>query len=104
MPRPKYDGVIEAARYAPDGHLDWVRIYERRGPTFSDRVLLDRPTLVERLKAGKKIFSGRRVPFLSSTFELGHPLRLVQHNSAETIVSGDQPAMNRDHLEGVPVV
>ena len=49
----KYDGVIEAARYAPDGRILMVRAYERRGATFSDRVLLDRNTLVEQLKKDK---------------------------------------------------
>ena len=51
----KFDGVIEAVRYNPDGQIALVRGYELRGVTYSDRVLLDRNTLVERLKEGKKI-------------------------------------------------
>ena len=57
------DGVIEAARYAPDGSIVMVRVYERRGATFSDYVLLDRKTLVEKLKKGKKFVTGQRTAF-----------------------------------------
>ena len=48
----KFDVVIEAVRYK-SGKIELVRAYERRGPSFSDRVLLDRKTLLERLKDGK---------------------------------------------------
>jgi len=34
MAQAKYDGVIEAVRYAPAGRISLVRAYERRGPTF----------------------------------------------------------------------
>ncbi|MDP1779148.1 MAG: hypothetical protein Q8K73_02630, partial [Anaerolineales bacterium] len=47
----KIDGVIEAVRYK-NGQITWVRAYERRGATFSDRVLLDRKTLLQRLQKG----------------------------------------------------
>ena len=31
MANKKYDGVIEAVHYAPDGQVEWVRAYLRRG-------------------------------------------------------------------------
>jgi len=104
MAKMKFDGVIEAVRYAPDGKLVWVRAYERRGPTFSDRVLLDRGALLERLKAGKKFFAGQRVAYLSSTFDLKKAVRLDQQDNLEFIVAGDKPTGKRDLLEDVPVV
>ena len=62
----KIDGVIEAVRYNPNGQIALVRAYERRGATFSDRVLLDRKTLLERLKSGKNFSIGQRKEFLTT--------------------------------------
>jgi hypothetical protein len=103
MAKKKFDGVIETVRYAPDGKIEWVRAYERRGPTFSDWVLIDRPTLVERLKAGKKFVTGRRIPFLSSTFEISLPVRLAGSNGGAVILAGEADS-SRDSLPGVPLV
>ena len=103
MPKQKFDAVVEAVHYTPDKKVMWVRVYERRGPTFSDRVLLDRNTLVERLKAGKKIFAGQRVQYLASTFNLAEQLHLVQSQGTEVVVAGNA-SPNHDHLEGVPVL
>ena len=52
----KYDGVITAVRYSSEGAVDWVRAFERRGPTFSDRLKLHRDELVEAIKSGKKLY------------------------------------------------
>jgi hypothetical protein len=104
MAKAKFDGVIESVHYAPDGSLAWARIYERRGPTFSDWVLLDRAGLVERLKAGKKFVLGRRVEYLSSTFEVSQPVRLEQRDGSEVIVAGDNALGKGDSLPGAPVV
>jgi len=93
----KFDGVIEAVRYASDGKILKVRAYERRGPTFSDHVLIERPALLERLKNGKTYVIGRRTEFLGSTFETGAKLILV----GDFITTN--PGANRDLLEAVPV-
>jgi hypothetical protein len=77
MAGPKYDGIVEAVHYKPDGQVDWVRVFERRGPTFSDYLILKRDALVSRLKAGKKFMVGRRVPTMASTFEVSSPVKLV---------------------------
>ena len=53
----KSDFVIEAVRYK-NGKIDVVRGYQRRGPTYTDRILLDRKTLLERLKEGKLVVIG----------------------------------------------
>jgi hypothetical protein len=103
MAKKKVDAVIEAVRYTSEGKVAWVRLYERRGPTFSDWMLVDRDQLLGRLKAGKKIYTGKRVEYLASTFDLGYPVSVAQRNGADVVISGESAA-NRDHLEGAPVV
>jgi hypothetical protein len=103
MARQKFDGVIESVHYAADGKIAWVRVYERRGPTFSDRVILDRTTLVARLKSGKKFVTGQRIPLLSSTFDVSHPVRLLEQKNGEVILAGEGDS-GRDVLANVPLV
>ncbi len=102
MATKKFDGVIEAVRYTRNGQIDFVRAYERRGFTFSDRVLLDRKTLLERLKARKRFVTGRRKEFLASTFEGGRDVMLAAREGREFIATRADAA--RDELEGVPVI
>ena len=99
----KVDGVIEAAHFTSDGKLAWVRAYERRGPTWSDVVLLDRASLVQRLKKRKRFYVGTRREFLASEFELKEPLRLVEFYRGEALVVG-RGEDRQDRLEGIPVV
>jgi hypothetical protein len=103
MAKTKYDGVVEAVRYDATGQVDWVRAYLRRGPTFSDRVLVNRQELVDALKDGKVMKVGKRIEFMASTFEVKDSLRLIQTNGQEIIVSGDKQAQ-KDNLYGVPLV
>jgi hypothetical protein len=103
MAKQKIDGVVEAVRYAPGGKIQWVRAYMRRGPTFSDRLLVDRQTLIEQLKAGKKYQAGRRVEQMASTFELSQTVRLIQKNGQDLIVTGEMQS-EQDCLEGVPIL
>jgi len=96
---PKFDGVIEAVRYK-GGRIDIVRAYERRGPTFSDRVLLDRKTLIDRMQRGKRFITGQRREYLASTFTVGKPVSLGGQDGKQVVTTtlpGDQ-----DLLEGVP--
>lgn len=103
MAKSKYDGVVEAVRYGQDGKVDWVRTYLRRGPTWSDYILLDRQALIEYLKAGRNFMVGRRIPLLAGTFEVTVPVRVIQKNGDEILVTGDLQA-DRDRLDGVPVL
>lgn len=92
----KFDLVIEAVRYE-NGQITQVRAYERRGAAFSDRVLIDRTDLVQRLEKGKKAVTGQRKEFMAGTFDLGKPIQTVgKFVSTRTDAS-------RDELEGVPV-
>ncbi len=96
---PKFDGVIEAVRYK-GGKIEVVRAYERRGPTFSDCVLLDRKTLFERLAAGKRFVTGQRKEYLASTFETGKPVCLDGPDGKQVVTTRAQS--EQDVLEGVP--
>ena len=53
-----YDGVVVAAHYKPQGEIDWVRAFVRHGFVFSDRMDLDRETLIKYLRDGKKFKTG----------------------------------------------
>ena len=103
MAKIKFDGVIESVRYKSNGEVEWVRAYERRGPAFSDYVLLDRKTLVERIKAGKKFFTGRRIVLMGSSFEVSTPVQLVSAGGRE-LLSTSGSSSDQDRLEGVPVL
>lgn len=96
----KVDGVIEAVRYK-NGQIVAVRAYERRGSTFSDHILLDRKSLLERLKNGKKFAVGTRKELLASTFELGKPVQVLNRDGKEIISTRDEAA--HDELEQAPV-
>ncbi len=101
MTKQKLDGVVEAVHYAPDGKVAWVRAYERRGSTYSDRILLDRSALIERIKAGKRFFTGQRIPLEAGTFEIFHPIRVIGLDNHPILVTGYSPA-SKDTLDGVP--
>ncbi len=103
MGRQKIDGVMECVRYKPNGEVEWVRAYERRGATYSDHVLLKREMLIERLKSGKKFMVGSRTSLMASTFDVTLPVRLFQTGDKEVLVTGDKHA-NQDHLVGVPII
>ena len=103
MTKIKYDGVVEAVHYRPDGQVDWVRTYLRRGPTFSDYIILDRQALIEHLNSGKKYYVGRRVHQMASTFELSSQVKVIKKNGQEILVAnGDQA--DHDSLKNVPII
>jgi hypothetical protein len=103
MARPKYDGVVQAVHYNPDGQVAWVRAYLRRGPTFTDHIQLSRQTLVDNLKSGKRYFSGKRVHQMASTFEIGEPLSVIEINGKPILATGNRE-LDHDHLDGVPLL
>ncbi|NPV55374.1 MAG: hypothetical protein HPY76_01690 [Anaerolineae bacterium] len=98
----KVDGIVEAVRYDDGGCIEMVRMYERRGPTYSDHILVNRAELVERLHKHKKIYAGTRQEFMAGTFQVTLPVRLVQSDNREvvTTTSDTNPC---DNLTGVPL-
>jgi hypothetical protein len=96
----KIDGVIEAARYK-NGQLLIVRAYERRGATFSDRVLLERKTLLERLQKGQQYVAGSREELRAGTFKVGKPVLIVKLDDRELLATHENAT--HDELEEVPI-
>jgi len=95
----KIDGVIEAVRYK-NGQITSVRMFERRGVTFSDRVVLDRKALLEQIQQGKQFVTGSREELLASTFHLAKPVMLIKASDREFIATRE--GSERDELENVP--
>lgn len=95
----KFDGVIEAVRYK-DGQIVVVRAFERRGSAFSDRVLIERSELLQRLKDGKKFVTGKRRELLAGSFEQGKPVQLVSRDGRDFVSTHDN--VDHDELEQVP--
>ncbi len=102
MTQKKIDGVIETVRYDAKGMLSLIRVYERRGPTFSDLVLLSRDQLIQKLRTGKKFYVGKRIQLQASTFDLGCPVFLSGHAEHEVIVSQTSHE-NHDELQDAPL-
>jgi len=96
----KFDGVIEAVHYK-NGQIVNVRAYERRGATFSDRVLIDRKDLLERLKNGKQFVIGARKEFWAGTFDEAKTVQLVTRAGKEFIAT--RAEAEHDELESAPV-
>ncbi len=96
----KYDGVIEAVRYK-NGQVSMVRAFERRGATFSDSVVLDRKSLMERLHKGQQFVTGSRTDLLASTFNISKTVLLVKADDSEWIATREN--VDRDELENVPL-
>jgi len=95
----KIDGVIEAVRYK-NGQILLMRAYERRGATFSDCVLLDRKTLLERLQKGANYMTGARKELRASTFTLGKSVLVLKQADRELLATDANTT--RDELENVP--
>ncbi len=103
MAETKYDGIIEAVHYSPDGkQVDWVRAYLRRGATWGDRVILKRKDLVDALKSGKKMAIGKRVEFMAGTVDISAPVKLAGPAGSEVVVAMAVSAADCDHLEDAP--
>ena len=95
----KYDGIIEAVRYK-NGQIVTVRAYERRGVSFTDRILIDRKGLLERIKDGKLFLIGSRKEFLAGTFEEGKVVKVVSSDGKDFITTSE--SSNSDELEETP--
>jgi len=96
----KFDGIVEAVRYK-NGQIEAVRVFERRGAAFSDRIILSRQEFLDRLKKKKKHFVGTSKEFLAGTFEIqDKPIQIVSRDGKEFISTG--PDADHDELEQAP--
>jgi len=103
MADKKFDGVVEAVHYGPDGKIDWVRAYLRRGPAWSDRVIIRRQELINEIKAGKTLVIGKRIDFMGGTFDVCDPIQVKGSDGQEVLVTSNS-SQNGDHLEGAGII
>lgn len=101
MTQSKIDFIVEAVHYSPSGDLEKVRLYERRGASYSDRVVYSREELIQVLISGKTVMAGNRQPYLASTFNLTGGIQLAGTQDVPVIVLGDEPSA-KDSLPGIP--
>jgi len=96
----KIDGIIEAVHYK-NGQIVTVRAYERRGAAFSDRMLLERKDLLERIKNGKKFVTGVRKEFWAGTFDEGKLVAVVARDGKELLAT--RAEADHDDLAPAPL-
>jgi hypothetical protein len=101
MAHQKYDGIIEAVRYQPNGQIDVVRVYKKRGFVFSDILLMDRPALIDELSRGKKYVTGQRQIYVANVFVTGKSIHLS--GKSKPIITTKEQAGSQDFLANVPV-
>ncbi len=87
----KFDGLIEAVRRTEDGEVDVARFFERRGPTWSDHMLINRDDLVKRVKKGEKFVVGERLTFMGGTFDVFSKVQLTSNGGKEKLVTSKSP-------------
>jgi len=103
MARQNTDGIIVAAHYKDTGFVDWVKAFIRRGPTWSDVVLIHREALVDQLKSGANFVTGIRVEFMGTTFKTADAVNLISGRDHDILVTGDIES-DVDRLDNVPVL
>jgi hypothetical protein len=101
MAKKKFDAVLEAVRLDKDGQLQLARIYDRKGIVFTDHFLVDRDQLIQRLKNGQLILSGKRQPKMGSLFDTGEEVRLITTNGKDVLVVGSGTS-DRDQFDKIP--
>ena len=101
--RPKIDIVVVAVRYENPETVSWVRAFERRGATWSDRRMIQRTDLIDRILAGEKVVVGKRIEFEAGTFDTGEDLRVEDRNGVSVLMIGAGNGSG-DSLKGIPVI
>ena len=99
MTQTKFDYLVEAIHYSPTGELEKIRLYERRGPSYSDRIIINRDELIQYLIAGKKVAAGNRVSFLASTFTQTGVIQISGPKEAPVLVMGGEIASKIHYQE-----
>jgi hypothetical protein len=102
MTKKMIDGVIETVRYDPEGKVDLVRVYEKRGPTFSDVVILTRDQIIQKLRTGKRFYVGDRISLQASTFKLGK-LAFLSGPAGHEVIITQVGGKDQDNLHDAPL-
>ncbi len=94
------DLVIVSVRYLPEAaKVEFVRGYARRGQVWSDIELIDRGDLVDAVKRGQIVMTGKSLP-LAGDFEVYSPVRL---GSEDQLIAGENAGSEGDNL-GLPIL
>lgn len=101
MAKNKFDAIVEAVHLDADGQLKTARIYEKRGPIFTDHFLVSRDDLIKRIKDGEVFLTGKRQAFMGSVFDTGEEVRVVSSQGNEFVTVGKGDA-SKDQLQTVP--
>lgn len=101
--RSKYDVVVVAMRMEKEGKIAWLRAFERRGSTWSDYRMIDREAAIERIQAGERFVTGKRIPYQAGTFETYEAVRLDKKNGEPVLLAGAANGQG-DSLAGVPIL
>jgi hypothetical protein len=92
----RLDIVVVAARYDPQGKLTVAQGFERRGQVWSDLILVDRDTLIRKLRSRWRVAVAVPAP-VPGDFEIVARVRLERKNGVETLASNSAHA-DQDHL------
>jgi hypothetical protein len=102
MKKESIDGVVEAVHYSQDGQVAYVRAYQRRGPTFSDVVLIQRDDLVKLIKSGSVYYTGERVCSMGTEFKTFEKVQVVPTKEGEILLTS--PAGSMENLGSTPLL
>ena len=64
---------------------------------------MDRSTLEENLRAGKKFKTGERLVYQGNDFDVWEDIKLLEQDGASVIVAGDTPS-KKDFLGDLPII
>ncbi len=101
MAKSKIDGIVEAVRLDEDGQVETARIFERHGQVFTDRFLVDREDLIERIKSGQKFMTGKRLYKMGSSFHTGEDVNVVSSKGNQVLVVGSGEP-EKDAIHSIP--
>ena len=96
--KKKIDMILVAARYEPgERRLQLVQGYSRRGVVWSDRQLFSREILVQRLRDGDRLATGR-VAELEGDFEVHAHVQLEGSGAGSPFLVADGLEATGDNL------
>lgn len=99
----KIDLVLEAVHFQSSDRLEYVRLYERRDSSYSDRILYSRDQLLSALLKKKKVAIGQRQKGLASTFSV--TARVVLTGTIDQpIITVEEHETLVDLLPGLPFI
>jgi len=100
--RKKVDLVLVSVRYRAEGRtLEYARGYARQGAVWSDLRLLTREQLLQMIRSGSRVATGR-VATLEGDFVVTGRVKFTAGQEAEELLSVDGVRSDRDNL-GLPL-